>query len=218
MARTVFKTVESCYAARVGSIPIRLRHSWKRKHGQRSHTGGCKKGKVGVIVSLIDKVTALATGAPRREPVGAVHVVDPSPLNWLHITYNVVEELIRVDHQGNVQAAAMRQFHWLDDRTLHIDVREDQRFPDGEPLTAESVRRAFDEVMRWQSPHPPGTQFNLDPRTRLEIISPYSVRLHFPEPDGLAMGKLRAMHLMTSRFWDEVGFGYARLGRGEGHW
>ncbi len=45
-----------------------------------------------------------------------------------------------------------------------------------------------------------------------------SVRIRFPEPDGLVLGKLRAMHVMSTRFWEEVGFGYARDGNGEGHW
>jgi ABC-type transport system substrate-binding protein len=153
-----------------------------------------------------------------REPVGKIHVVDPSALNWLFITYNTVEELIRVDHQGNMQPAAMRHFEWVNDRTLQVQLREDEEFPDGEPLSAEGVQRSFCEVMRWRAPHPPGTQFNLDPRTTFEITGRHSFRLHFPEPDGLAMGKLRAMHLMSTRFWDEIGFGYARNGSGEGHW
>ncbi len=100
--------------------------------------------------------------------MGTVHVVDPSPLNWLHITYNTVEELVRVDTQGKIRPAAMRRYRWVDDRTLEIHVREGERFPDGEPLTASSVKRSFEEVTRWAAPHPPGTRFNIDPRTRCE--------------------------------------------------
>lgn len=72
--------------------------------------------------------------------------------------------------------------------------------------------------MRWRAPHPPGTQFNLAPGTRCEVTGEHTVRLHFPAPDGLAVGKLRAMHIMSTRFWDGPGFGYARNGSGEGHW
>ena len=35
----------------------------------------------------IENVTAAVQGG-RHAPVGTVHVVDPSPLNWLWITYN----------------------------------------------------------------------------------------------------------------------------------
>ena len=112
----------------------------------------------------------------------------------------------------------MKSYSWADDRTLEVEVREDNCFQDGELLTAHTVRRSFDEVMRWRSPHPPGTYFNLDPRTRLEVIDDYKVRFHFPYTDGLVLGKLRAMHIMSTRFWDHVGFGYERQGSGEGHW
>ena len=144
--------------------------------------------------------------------------MDPHPLNWLYITYNTVEELVRADKDGLIEPAAMENFRWIDDRTLEVDVREGERFPDGEPLTAHGVKRAFDEVMRWAAPHPPGTQFNFAPGTTLEATGEYGVRLHFPEPYGIALGKLRAMHLMSTGFWEGAGFGYERQGSGEGHW
>ena len=168
---------------------------------------------------MVEKVASLLRGGRRRgEPAGAVRVVDPSPLNWLHITYNTVEELVRVTTQGKIRPAAMRRYRWADDRTLDVRVRGGERFSDGEPLTAHTVKRSFDVRVRWAAPHPPGTQFNLDPRTSCGVTGEYSVRFHFPEPDGLALGKLRAMHIMSTRFWDTIGFGYERNGTGEGHW
>ncbi|MCP9491870.1 MAG: hypothetical protein MSC31_18635 [Solirubrobacteraceae bacterium MAG38_C4-C5] len=151
-------------------------------------------------------------------PRGTIHVVDPSPLNWLYVTYNTVEELVRVTPGGKVRPAAMRWYRWKDERTLDVRVREGERFPDGEPLTAATVQRSFDEQTRWTAPHPPGTHFNIDPRTRCEVRGRNRVRFHLPRADGLAVGKLRATHIMSTRFWEEVGFGYARSGRGEGHW
>ena len=159
-----------------------------------------------------------ARGHRGTEPAGTLHVVDPSPLNWLYITYNTVEELVRVTRGGKIRPAAMRAYRWRDDRTLEVRVRPGERFPDGEPLTAATVKRSFDEQQRWQAPHPPGTHFNIDPRVRCEVASQRTVRFHLPEPDGLVIGKLRATHLMSTRFWEEVGFGYARQGSGEGHW
>lgn len=154
----------------------------------------------------------------RRQPVGTVRVVDPSPLNWLYITYNTVEELVRVSLKGTTEPAVMRSYRWADDKTLDFTLRPGNAFPDGEPLTAQTVAKAFAEMFRWEAPHPPGTHFNLDRRTRVEVVSDRHVRLHFPEVDGLALGKLRAVHLMSSRFWGEVGFGYTRNGTGEGRW
>ena len=49
-------------------------------------------------------MTAHATGDPGRAqpwgPHNTVTVVDPSPVNWLSITWNTMEEANRVDHDG----------------------------------------------------------------------------------------------------------------------
>ena len=163
-------------------------------------------------------VEAVERRTRRSAPAGTLHVVDPGPLNWLWITYNTVEELVRVTPKGKVRPAGMSAYRWLDDRTLEVDVRRRVRFQDGEALTAATVRRAWEEVRRWEAPHPPGLHFNLDRRTEAEVVDPHTVRFHLPEPDGLALGKLRAVHLMSSAFWNGPGFGYERQGRGEGHW
>jgi len=154
----------------------------------------------------------------RHAPQGRINVVDPGPLNWLWITYNTVEELVRVTRGGKIRPAGMSAYRWLDGRTLEVDVRERVRFQDAEPLTTFSVRRAWEEVSRWRSPHPPGTQFNIDTRTRCEEVGAHTVRFRLPAPDGAVIAKLRAMHLMSSDFWNGPGFGYRRQGRGEGHW
>ncbi len=170
-------------------------------------------------MGLVEKVTSVLTGGGRAgEPSGTIHIVDPSPLNWLWIQYNTSEELVRVSSNGHIEPAAMENYRWADNRTLEIEVREDERFPDGEPLTAAGVKHSFDEAIRWKAPHPPGTHFNIDPRTSCEVTGERTVRFHFPDPDGLALGKLRAYHIMSTRFWEELGFWYARTGTGEGHW
>lgn len=80
------------------------------------------------------------------------------------------------------------------------------------------MRQAFVEQQRWKAPHPLGTQFNIDRRTRLDVASPHRLRFTLTERDGLLVGKLRAMHIMDAQFWEDLGFGYAREQSGEGHW
>jgi ABC-type transport system substrate-binding protein len=154
----------------------------------------------------------------RSEPRGTVRIVDPNPLNWLYITYNTVEEVVRVTKRGTIRPAAMSRYRWRDDRTLEITMREGELFADGTQLDANSMRQAFDEQTRWAAPHPPGTHFNIDRRIRAEVVDDRTVRLHLPQVDGLALGKLRATHVMSERFWRDLGFGYAREHSGEGHW
>jgi hypothetical protein len=45
-------------------------------------------------------------------------VVDPNALNWLYITYNTVEEAIRVTRQGKIRPAAMSRYRWRDKARL----------------------------------------------------------------------------------------------------
>jgi ABC-type transport system substrate-binding protein len=156
--------------------------------------------------------------APAGEPVGTVNVVDPHPLNWLFVTWNTMEEPVRTDEHGHLVGAAMEDSRWIDDTTFEIDLRRGVRYQDGEEFTAANFKRAFDETQRWKAPHPPGTYLNFHPDTRLEIVDDHKVRMVFPEPDGLVLGKFRGFHLPSTRFWDELGFGYKAIGTGEGHW
>ena len=165
------------------------------------------------------EATIEAPGVPKRKtPVGTIHVVDPHPLNWLHITWNTMEEPVRTDAQGHLIGAAMGESRWVDDRTLQVHMRRGVRFQDGEGCTARSFQRAFEEVQKWRAPHPPGTSLNFQQGTKLELVDDYTLRMHFPEPDGLVLGKFRGFHIPSTRFWNEIGFGYKKRGSGEGHW
>ncbi|MDQ3638088.1 MAG: ABC transporter substrate-binding protein [Actinomycetota bacterium] len=159
-----------------------------------------------------------AAGQEQRTPVGMINVVDPNPLNWLFITWNTMEEPVRTDERGHIVGAVMEDSRWTDENTFEVDVRRGVRFQDGEELDARHFKRAFDEVQRWKAPHPPGTSLNFHPDATAEVVDNYKVRINFPEPDGLVLGKFRGMHVPSTRFWEEEGFGYRALGTGEGHW
>ena len=164
-------------------------------------------------MSLIDNILSKP-----REPKGEIRVVDRSPLNWLYITYNTVEELVRTDEKGHIVPAAMKSYEWIDDTTLEVKLRPNT-FQNGEPLTAKNVKQSFDEMTARKSPHPPGTQFNLLSGMTLEVVDDETVRYKLPQPDGTVLGKMRAMHIMNPLFWDTIGFGFKRGKKtGEGHW
>ena len=158
------------------------------------------------------------TEREQGKDVGTIEVVDTHPLNWLVMTWNTMEEPVRTDPQGHITGAVMENGQFVDDTTFEIDVRQGLRFQDGEELNAEHVKRAFDEVQRWRAPHPPGTYLNFHPDATAEVVDDYKVRINFPEPDGLVLGKFRGMHVPSTRFWEEEGFGYRSIGTGEGHW
>lgn len=157
-------------------------------------------------------------GGGRWGPHNTVTVVDPSPVNWLSITWNTMEEANRVDHDGVAQPSLAESWEWVDDETLELRLRQGAVYQDGEPYDARLFKMGFDKVQEWEDPHPPGAFLNFHPETELTVVDDHTVRMRFPGGDAGAIMKLRGMHLPSSRFWDEWGFVDPKTGSAEGHW
>jgi ABC-type transport system substrate-binding protein len=163
-----------------------------------------------------------ATGDPgggeRWGPHNTVTVVDPSPVNWLSITWNTMEEANRVDHEGIGQPSLAAGWRWVDAETLELPLRRGAVFQDGEAYDAKLFKLAFDKVQEWTDPHPPGAFLNFARDTELHVVDDDTVRMRFPGGDSAALMKLRGMHIASTRFWNEWGFVDPETGSAEGHW
>ncbi len=153
-----------------------------------------------------------------RTSVGTIYVVDPSPLNWLYVLFNTMEEVVRADPAGRIIPSLATSWNWIDQTTLELNLRKGVIFHNNEIFTSKDALRSFNQALHWIAPHPPGTWLNFPMNTKVEIIDDYTILLHFPKPQGLALGKLRAYHIANLIFWKFLGFGYAKLGSAEGHW
>jgi ABC-type transport system substrate-binding protein len=151
-------------------------------------------------------------------PAGTIIVVDPSPLNWLYVLFNTMEEAVRANREGRIIPSLAKNLKWIDDTTFELQLRKDVVYHNGQPFTSSDIKDNFSQVDSWLAPHPPGTWLNLSEGWKLEVVDAYTVRLHFPRPDGLVLGKLRSYHFANKLFWQTIGFGYAKLGTAEGHW
>ena len=149
---------------------------------------------------------------------GMISVVDPSPLNWLYVLFNTMEEAVRADHFGNVVPALAKTIHWVDETTLELVLRQGVYYHNGEYFSSKNVTLNFQQIKPWIAPHPPGTWINLPNGTDLEVVDDFTVRIHLPKRDGLAVAKLRAHHYANDLFWQQLGFGYTTIGSAEGHW
>lgn len=176
-----------------------------------------KKKLTGLAAAMAIGFT-LASPSALAVSGNTITVVDPSPVNWLWITWNTMEELVRVDKDGRMVASLAESWKWVDDKTLEVKLRKGVKFHDGEKFTGQMFRRSFDEVQRWENPHPPGAFLNYAKDTKLEVIDAYTVRFTFPETDGSAFMKLRGMHVGSTRFWNELGFIDEKTGKAESHW
>ena len=81
------------------------------------------------------------------------------------------------------------------------------KFHNGEPFDAAVVKLNWDENTRLHQPFMAGQFLNFTPGSRLEILAPYTIRFHFPAPDGTALVKLSGMHIGNRQFWAEQGWG-----------
>ena len=150
-------------------------------------------------------------------PHNTVRVVDPSPVNWLSLTWNTMEEPNRVDHAGIGQGSLAKDFTWVDDETLEMNIRE-AVYQDGETYNAHMFKLGFDKVQEWDNPHPPGAFLNFKKDVTCEVVDDMKIRMTFPGGDSAAIMKLRGMHLPSTRFWNEWGFIDPKTGTAEGHW
>ncbi len=71
------------------------------------------------------------------------------------IIANVFEGLFATDDQGTIQPLIGEKWEMLDGgRSLLVTLRSNVRFSDGEPLTAEDVRRTFERAIRFDADSP----------------------------------------------------------------
>ena len=140
-------------------------------------------------------------------PRGELRVVDPDPGNWAWIAWNVFDHLVELTPDGTLVPGLAVAWHWANDRTLEMALRQGVRFHNGEIFDADIVKLNWEAYTRLEQPHGTGTYWNFKSGSRLEILDPHTVRFVFPEPDGGAMARLVLMHIGNRQFYDEFGWG-----------
>ena len=140
-------------------------------------------------------------------PRGELRVVDKHPWNWSWIVLNVFEHLIELDKDGKPVPRLATAWRWVNDRTLEMPLRQGVKFQNGEAFDAEIVKLNWEENTRLRQPLAIGSFMNFKPGSRLEVIDSYTIRFVFPEPDGGALAKLRAVHIANRQFYREFGWG-----------
>jgi ABC-type transport system substrate-binding protein len=168
------------------------------------------------IVSIIFTIIIFgwgvySLGQEPPAPRGELRIVDKNVLNWLYITFNVMEHLIELGKDGKPVPRLATGWRWLDDRTLEVALRQGVKFHNGEIFDADIVKLNWEENTRLRQPHSLGEFMNFKPGSRLEIVDPYTIRFLFTEPDGGVIAKLITLHIGNRQFYRELGWG-------EKHW
>jgi len=146
-----------------------------------------------------------------RRPRGTLKVVDlfmPS----VSLMLNYAEGLVTLDKDNNLVPCLVKDWRWIDERTIEFKLREDVRFHNGEKFNAETVRVSWEQYRRMECPRPHGFHV-LPDETVFEKIDEYRVRFTLPNPDGLAFVMFQWFFQIAPAFFaehkfDEKSWGY----------
>ncbi len=158
-----------------------------------------------VLIFVTFGWSGISLGGQPPAPRGELRVVERSHRNFVSIVLNVFEHLIDANQDGTLEPRLATGWRWLDDRTLEFTLRQGVKFHNGEIFDADIVKLNWDENLQLKQPFASGSYMNFKPGSRLEIIDPYTVRFHFPEPDGVVMGKLERLLMANRQFYQEIG-------------
>jgi peptide/nickel transport system substrate-binding protein len=185
--------------------------SLQRVSGEEAAIPKLSIGYIGLILYVLSGVTS-SYSAETPTTRGELRLVDASPSNWMSIALNVFDRLIEFDADGKLVPRLATDWRWLDERTLAVRLRQGVKFHNGEDFDAAIVKLNWEVYARLQQPHMLGEFLNFKSGSRLEVIDPYTVRLHFPAPDGAALVKLSALHIASQQFHTERSWGEKQWG------
>jgi ABC-type transport system substrate-binding protein len=148
-----------------------------------------------------------SVGEQPPAPRGELRVVDPHPANFASIVFMVFEHLLETDKDGQLVPRLATGWQWLDDHTLDVTLRQGVTFHNGEALDAEIVKLNIEETIKLQHPFHYAEYLRFAPGLRMEVLTPHTLRFHFPAPDGAALAKLTYIHIANRQFYRELGWG-----------
>ena len=124
---------------------------------------------------------------------------------------NYAEGLVTLDKNNNFVPCLAEGWKWIDERTIEFRLRRGVSFQNGEPFNAEAVRLNWETYDRLKPPTFTGYSSIAD-GTVFEVVNDYTVRFTFPEPDGLALVRLRWFFQFAPAFFAEHKFGVRSWG------
>ncbi|NIO10004.1 MAG: hypothetical protein GTO40_19165, partial [Deltaproteobacteria bacterium] len=109
-----------------------------------------------------------------------------------------------LDKDNNFLPGLAEVWRWIDERTIEFRLRRGVNFHNGEPFNAEVVRINWEAYKKLKTPWDPF--LTIPDETVFEIVSEYTVRFTFPEPDGLALVKFGMFSQFAPAFFGAYKF------------
>ena len=138
-------------------------------------------------------------------PRGTLRVVDLSDVSGSAMS-NYAEGLVMLDKDNNFVPCLAEDWKWIDERTIEFRLRRGVFFQNGEPFNAEAVKINWEAYDSLKTPKFSGFTSIAD-GTVFAILNDYTVRFTFPEPDGLALVRLKDFSQFAPAFFKGHKFG-----------
>jgi len=137
-------------------------------------------------------------------PRGTLRVVELWSLSR-SMASNYAEGLVMLDRDNNFVLCLAEGWRWIDERTIEFRLRRGVTFHNGEVFNAEVVRLNWEAYKMLETPIYPFLV--IADETVFEIVNEHTVRFTFPEPEGLALVKLRLFYQFAPAFFAAHKFG-----------
>lgn len=124
----------------------------------------------------------------------------------LRMIYNIHDRLMYQDKDGTIKPQLAESWSWVDDKTFELKLRQDVKFHNGDPFTAEDVKFTFDLAISREI----GTAMTqvVDSVESAEVVDDYTVRLHLKWPDSIIdtrLGATRTAYIIPGKYYQEAG-------------
>ncbi|HVM91041.1 MAG TPA: ABC transporter substrate-binding protein [Verrucomicrobiae bacterium] len=154
-----------------------------------------------------------ASGGEYTEAVvGSPKLINPlfAPTNDVDrdLVALVFSGLFRLDQHLEAQPDLATSYRWLDDgKTLEVTLRDDARFHDGEPVTADDVVFTYHAIKNPQWLSPLAADFH---DVDIIKVDDQTVQFHLSQPDAL-FPNLLTVGILPAHVWEDVPDTSARL-------
>lgn len=145
-----------------------------------------------------------------RNPRGILKIFDYYALPK-SVALNYAEGLVELDKDNHFIPCLAESWKWIDERTIEFSLRRGVTFHNGEPFNSEAVRLNWEAYNKLKNPSFPGFS-SIQNGTIFTTIDDFTVRFTFPEPDGMALMRVRWFLQFAPDFLSRYQFGENKWG------
>lgn len=114
----------------------------------------------------------------------------------------IYDSLLRIGPDGQIVPWAATKLTIVDDKTIDLTIRQDMKWHDGKPVTAEDVKFSFDYHKQWKAPYFLAALNNV---ASVEIPSSDTVRIKLNVPSApFIYNVLAAIFIIPKHIWSDL--------------